>query len=167
MRTQSREHSRDSLFQPMPEIGTPKPQQAFGFCGGEEPNFDKHQLPTPGGLITLTNALPCLCSSLFRLPPYSNLLSLFFLIFFIKINKFLFMIVTHTERGRDIGRGRSRLHAPGARRGTRSRVSRIAPWAKGRRQTTTPPRDPPLIRFRTKNMHTSCPQQENDTEVLD
>ncbi|CAD7689570.1 unnamed protein product [Nyctereutes procyonoides] len=46
------------------------------------------------------------------------------------------------ERGRDIGRGRSRLHAPGARRGTRSQVSRIAPWAKGRRQTSAPPRDP-------------------------
>ena len=31
----------------------------------------------------------------------------------------LFMIVTHRERegGRDIGRGRSRLHAPGARCG--------------------------------------------------
>ena len=28
------------------------------------------------------------------------------------------------------------------RRGIRSRVSRIAPWAKGRRQTTAPPRDP-------------------------
>ena len=46
------------------------------------------------------------------------------------------------ERGRDTGRGRSRLHAPRARRGIRSRVSRIAPWAKGRRQTTAPPRDP-------------------------
>eukprot|EP00071_Canis_lupus_P032201 XP_022265758.1 centrosomal protein of 44 kDa isoform X1 [Canis lupus familiaris] len=46
------------------------------------------------------------------------------------------------ERGRDTGRGRSRLHAPGARRGIRSRVSRIAPWAKGRRQTAAPPRDP-------------------------
>ncbi|XP_048971756.1 desumoylating isopeptidase 1 isoform X5 [Canis lupus dingo] len=42
------------------------------------------------------------------------------------------MLVTQRERGRDTGRGRSRLHAPGARRGTRSRVSRIAPWAKGR-----------------------------------
>ena len=30
----------------------------------------------------------------------------------------------------------------GARHGTRSRVSRIAPWAKGRRQTSVPPRDP-------------------------
>ncbi|XP_048971754.1 desumoylating isopeptidase 1 isoform X2 [Canis lupus baileyi] len=42
------------------------------------------------------------------------------------------MLVTQRERGRDTGRGRSRLHAPGARRGTRSRVSRIAPWAKGK-----------------------------------
>ncbi|KAM8917953.1 zinc finger protein 10 isoform 1-T1 [Lycaon pictus] len=40
---------------------------------------------------------------------------------------------TVRERGRDIGRGRSRLHALGARRGIRSRVSRITPWAKGRR----------------------------------
>ena len=54
------------------------------------------------------------------------------------------MIVTERERerGRDTGRGRSRLHAPGARCGIRSRVSRIAPWAKGRRQTAAPPRDP-------------------------
>ena len=54
------------------------------------------------------------------------------------------MIVTHRERERgiDTGRGRSRLHAPGARRGIRSRVSRIAPWAKGRRQIAAPPRDP-------------------------
>ena len=55
------------------------------------------------------------------------------------------MIVTQRERererGRDIGRGRSRLHAPGARCGIRSRVSRIAPWVKGRRQTAAPPRD--------------------------
>ncbi|XP_041628021.1 mediator of RNA polymerase II transcription subunit 11 isoform X1 [Vulpes lagopus] len=49
------------------------------------------------------------------------------------------------DRGRDTGRGRSRLHAPGARRGTRSRISRIAPWAKGRRQTAAPPRDPWLF----------------------
>ena len=63
------------------------------------------------------------------------------------------MIVTERERergrdtgrgrGRDTGRGRSRLHAPGARRGTRSRDSRIATWAKGRRQTAEPPRGPP------------------------
>ena len=30
----------------------------------------------------------------------------------------------------------------GARRGTRSRDSRMAPWAKGRCQTSEPPRDP-------------------------
>ena len=60
---------------------------------------------------------------------------------------FFFMIVTEREREADTGRGRSRLHAPGARRGIRSRVSRIAPWAKGRRQTTAPPRDPRLRFF--------------------
>ena len=32
----------------------------------------------------------------------------------------------------------------GARCGTRSRDSRITPWAEGRRQTAQPPRDPPL-----------------------
>uniref|UniRef100_A0A8I3RY57 Tumor protein D52 n=1 Tax=Canis lupus familiaris TaxID=9615 RepID=A0A8I3RY57_CANLF len=47
--------------------------------------------------------------------------------------------ITQRERGRDTGRGRSRLHALGARHGIRSRVSRIAPWAKGRRQTAAPP----------------------------
>ena len=62
-----------------------------------------------------------------------------FLIFYL-----LFIYLSHRERerGRDTGRERSRLHAPGARRGTRSQVSRIAPWAKGRRQTAAPPRDP-------------------------
>ena len=34
---------------------------------------------------------------------------------------------------------------PGARRGTRSWDSRIAPWAKGRCQTAEPPRDPQEI----------------------
>ena len=62
------------------------------------------------------------------------------------------MIVTERERerGRDIGRGRSRLHAPGARCGIRFRVSRIAPWAKGRRQTAAPPRDPKSGVFKAK-----------------
>ena len=63
---------------------------------------------------------------------------------------YLFMIVTQRERerARDTGRGRSRLHAPGARRELRSWVSRIAPWAKGRRQTAAPPRDPLLFFFK-------------------
>ena len=33
---------------------------------------------------------------------------------------------------------------PGAQRGTWSRDSRIVPWAKGRRQTAEPPRDPSI-----------------------
>ena len=78
---------------------------------------------------------------------HARSLSFFFLIFF----KFLFIYDSQRERGRDIGRGRgrgrSRLHAPGARCGTRSRVSRIAPWAKGRRQTAAPPRDPDIVYF--------------------
>ena len=37
----------------------------------------------------------------------------------------------------------------GARHGSRSRDSRIMPWAKGRHQTTEPPRDP-------QNHHLNC-----------
>ena len=73
---------------------------------------------------------------------FIQFLSFFFNFFFLDF--YLFMIVTHRERerGRDTGRGRSRLHAPGARCGIRFWVSRITPWAKGRRQTAAPPRDP-------------------------
>ena len=65
------------------------------------------------------------------------------------------MIVTQRERerGRDTGRGRSRLHAPGARRepdvGFDPGSPRITPWAKGRRQTAAPPRDPNIFSYYT------------------
>ena len=59
----------------------------------------------------------------------------------------IFFYDSHRERGRDTGRGRSRLHAPGAQSGIRSRVSRIATWAKGKCQTTEPPRDSPVFWF--------------------
>ena len=55
------------------------------------------------------------------------------------------MVVTQRERERERQRHRQReKQAPrtGSRRGIRSQVSRIAPWAKGRRQTAAPPRDP-------------------------
>ena len=42
---------------------------------------------------------------------------------------------------------------PGARRGTRSRDSRIAPWAKGRHQTAEPPGAPLFIGF---YLHLMC-----------
>ena len=76
-----------------------------------------------------------------------KLYSLYPLGLFFFFNFYLFMIVTQRvrERGRDTGRGRSRLHAPGARCGIRSWVSRIAPCAKGRHQTAAPPRDPRLF----------------------
>ena len=56
------------------------------------------------------------------------------------------MIVTQRERERDAetqaeGEAGS---MQGAWRGIRSQVSRIVPWAKGRRQTAVPPRDPSL-----------------------
>ena len=63
---------------------------------------------------------------------------------------FIYSFMRNTQRetgGRDTGRGRSRLHAPGARRWIRPRVSRITPWAKGRRQTIAPPRDPRISAF--------------------
>ena len=40
------------------------------------------------------------------------------------------MIVTERERGRDTGRGRSRLHAPGAQHGIRSRSPGSHPGPK-------------------------------------
>ncbi|XP_022279902.1 YEATS domain-containing protein 4 isoform X1 [Canis lupus familiaris] len=43
---------------------------------------------------------------------------------------------------------------PGARRGTQSRDSRIAPWAKGRRYTAEPPRDP--LSFTFLKVHILC-----------
>ena len=41
---------------------------------------------------------------------------------------------------------------PGARHGTRSRDSRITPWAKGRHQTAEPPKDPPNQDFKKKKL---------------
>ena len=61
---------------------------------------------------------------------------------------FNFFYDSHRERGRDTGRGRSRLHAPGAQSGIRSRVSRITHWAKGRCHTASPPRDPLFLTSR-------------------
>ncbi|CAD7682046.1 unnamed protein product [Nyctereutes procyonoides] len=69
------------------------------------------------------------------------------------------MIVTHRERGR----GGSRLHAPGAQRGIQSRVFKIGPWAKGRRQTAVPPRDPSTF----WPLHTECKERPKRQTVLD
>ena len=44
----------------------------------------------------------------------------------------------------------------GAPRGTRSLDSRIAPWAKGRRQTAEPPRDPQNVNFLKRNFIAIC-----------
>ena len=60
------------------------------------------------------------------------------------------MIATEREREAETqaeGEGEAGS-MPGARRGTRSQDSRTAPRAKGRCQTTEPPRDPPKVSFK-------------------
>ena len=64
-----------------------------------------------------------------------------FLFFFLRFYLFI-------HRHREGQRHRQREKAgsmQGARCGIRSRVSRIVPWAKGRRQTAAPPRDPNFV----------------------
>ena len=61
------------------------------------------------------------------------------------------MIVTEREREAETQAEGEAGSMQGAQRGIRSRVSRIAPWAKGRRQTAAPPRDPPNQDLNNKN----------------
>ena len=60
----------------------------------------------------------------------------------LKKKKDLFIYDRHREREAETQEEGEAGSMPGTRRGTRSRDSRIAPWAKGRRQTAEPPRDP-------------------------
>ena len=69
-----------------------------------------------------------------------NCLLLFF--FFKDLFIYLFMIDTEIEREAETQEEGEAGPMLGARRGTRSRDSRIVPWAKGRRQTAEHPRDP-------------------------
>ena len=61
------------------------------------------------------------------------------------------MIVTEREREAETQAEGEAGSMQGAQRGIRSRVSRIAPWAKGRHQTAAPPRDPPFPRSYGEN----------------
>ena len=63
-----------------------------------------------------------------------NYREFYFLFIFLKIF-YLFIHERHTKRGRDIGRGRSRLPEGGAWCGTISQDPRIMTWAKGRHPT--------------------------------
>ena len=64
------------------------------------------------------------------------------------------------ERGRDTGRGRSRLHA-GGRCGTASWDSRIMPWAKGRCSTTKPLRHLAKCKFQLNYVLSAVLEQLN------
>ena len=94
--------------------------------GAPQPHLALHS-----GKSLLDSPSPSL--SLLTLSQINKLMRSFFKDLFI----YLFMIDIERERGRDKGGGRSRLHA-----GSPTRDSRIKPWAKGRRQTAAPPRDP-------------------------
>ena len=67
-------------------------------------------------------------------------------IFFFFTILFIYLFMRDTEREAEGGEAGSMQEA---RRGTRSRESRITPWAKGRRPTTEPPRDPGGVAFDT------------------
>ena len=69
-----------------------------------------------------------------------------FVFFFFK--DFIYLSMRDREREGEREAEREVGSMQGARCGTRSRVSRIAPWAKGRRQTAAPPRDPYLFIFK-------------------
>ena len=77
------------------------------------------------------------CSTFLIFSPF-NLFFLFFLIFY------LFIYERHTERGRDTGRGRSRLPA-GSLMWDSILDPGIRPWAEGRCSTAEPPRRPHIL----------------------
>ena len=55
---------------------------------------------------------------------------------------------THRERERE-AETQAEVEAGSMQGGTRPRVSRIVPWAKGRRETAEPPRDPQIAAFKS------------------
>ena len=69
------------------------------------------------------------------------------------------MIVTQREREAETQAKGEPGSMQGARRGIRSGVSRIAPWAKGRRQTAAPPRDPKLRQFIQDQVFKFCQEK--------
>ena len=74
---------------------------------------------------------------------------MFFKILFIYlfIHSFIHSFMRDTQREAETQAEGEAGPLRGARRGTRSQDSRTASWAKGRRQTTEPPRDPRKICF--------------------
>ena len=65
---------------------------------------------------------------------------------------FIYLFMRHRERGKDIGRRRSRLPGRGAWCGTWSQDPRIMLWAKGRCSTTGLPRCP-TNNFKLRDFH--------------
>ena len=98
----------------------------LGELGDGQRVREKENLRLPLSIDTPPHPAPDLGLDLMTLrswPEPKSRVSIFFFFFF----NFLFIYDSHRKRER------GRLHAPGARRGIPSWVSRIAPWAKGRR----------------------------------
>ena len=76
---------------------------------------------------------------------------------------YLLMIDTERKREAETQEEGEAGSMPGARRGTRSRDSRIASCAKGRLQTAAPPRDPLVRLFKTL---LSLPGSRGTEEIL-
>ena len=99
--------------------------------------------------------------------PFWRYKCLEFVIIFFKI---LFIHERHTERGRHIGRGRSRL-LRGARCGTRSQDPGLMLWAKGRHSAIESLRCPEFVIIKERPMfwdfkYSRSPKQDNDKSGL-
>ena len=111
----------------------PNPHEHTGIFIPSHTLLDSAQSP-----LTVNPIDTCLFIS-HSLVPFLSFLFLFLFIFLRIL--IIYSQETHIERGRDIGRGRSRL-PQGTQRGTQSREARLMPRAKGRCSTTEPPRHP-------------------------
>ena len=94
----------------------------------------------PGLTWVLDPARPEVCPWTF--PLCESITSLFSLSLFHFLKKILFIHERYTERGAETQAEGETGSMQGDQCGIRSLVSRITPWAEGRRSTTEPPRRP-------------------------
>ena len=78
-----------------------------------------------------------------------NYITIVFLRFYLFIKYIIYLFMRHRERGRDAGRGRSRLHA-GSPMWDSIPGLQIVPWAEGKHSTGEPTRHPNKYSFSSK-----------------
>ena len=130
------------------------------FGGGKKRNKPSLGVLNPffelGVVYSLYNPFPsCPCETAICCSNHliGGILTLEFIFIFLKDFVYLFMRGREREREREGEASTHEKQAPcrvqGARRGTWSRDPRITLWAKGRRSTTEPPRDPLTLEFKS------------------